>query len=239
MKRALIVILALLAICAPVSAADSGQHANPQQVRRDLHQILSAREYNRSTEQGPVEKFLARTGKAIVRAVKAPLSWILDHIKFSDSKASPAATIGAWAVVIGFVVLLVFIIRKLVSDRVRGQSGAKSCSNDAYEIPTTGAMTAQAAKLAAAGDYRGAFKAAYLASIANLDEIRALRFERSRTNWEYLRELKSGGHEKYLDELYPLTKAFDRKIYGRESCSKDDYLNAMSVRERLSNEEAE
>ena len=239
MRRLALIILAVLATCAPSLSAPSSQRANPQQVRRELRQILAAREYNRSTRQSAVEKFFIRTGKAIMRGVKTLVAWVADHLKISvRSKAGPAAVIGAWAVVIGFLVLLVFIIRKLVGGRIGGKSHSQSPAAAGYQIPTAKAMTVQAAKLAEAGDYRGAFKAAYLASIAYLDEIRALRFERSRTNWEYLRELKTGGHERPHSELYPLTQDFDRKIYGRESCSKEDYLKALSVHDRLSDGEA-
>ena len=123
-------------------------------------------------------------------------------------------------VVVGFFVLVGLVIRKIIGGTKRQAQDGAALGGASYEIPTAKAMIGQAAKLAEAGDYRGAFKSAYLASIAYLDEIRVLRFERSRTNWEYLRELKSGGHERPHRELCPLTLDFDRKIYGRESCEQ-------------------
>ncbi|MCX6027667.1 MAG: DUF4129 domain-containing protein, partial [Chloroflexi bacterium] len=129
-------------------------------------------------------------------------------------------------------------VSKLVSSsggRARPDAAADEPN---YEMPSATPLMKQAAKLAEAGDYRGAFRAAYLASIAYLDEIRALRFERSRTNWEYMRELRQGGHERPHAALQPLTLDFDRKIYGRETVAKEDYLKATAAYERLSGEEA-
>jgi hypothetical protein len=135
-------------------------------------------------------------------------------------------------------VLLVFVVRKLMAAAGRGVRAEAASADVSYDIPAAKPLMKQAAKLAEAGDYRGAFRAAYLACIAYLDDIRALRFERSRTNWEYLRELRSGGHEKPYAELHPLTRDFDRKIYGRESCNREDYQSAAAVYCRLSGEEA-
>ena len=59
-----------------------------------------------------------------------------------------------------------------------------------------------------------------MASISHLDETNALRFQRGRTNWEYLRELVRGGHERPCEALRRITSTFDRKFYGRETCGR-------------------
>lgn len=241
MKRLLLLTLLLLAICTPAFSAPAGSHSrvDPVKVRRELRQILAAREYNQSTEKSGFEKWLERAGNILKNSLKSLFAWVARHLTIKESPGAGIVTfVGAWLVVIGFLVLVGLVISKLIGGTGRRARKDPVSGNMSYGIPTAKAMTGQAARLAEAGDYKGAFKSAYLASIAYLDEIRALRFERSRTNWEYLRELKSGGHEKPHAELFPLTVEFDRKIYGRESCGKDDYLNATAVYERLSSEEA-
>lgn len=239
MRRLILLVLAALAICAPAFSASARSHVDPVKVRHELSRIMAAPEYNRSTAQSAFEKWLVRAGNSIRRGVKSMVAWVTRHLSLSDpSQPGVAAVAGAWAVVLGFLALLGLVIRKLIRRDGRGRSRAASLSGESYAIPTASGMIAQAAKLAEAGDYRGAFKAAYVASIAHLDEVQALRFERSRTNWEYLRELRSTGREETLRELRPLTLDFDRKIYGRESCTIDDYHRAVSVHERLSAGEA-
>jgi hypothetical protein len=143
----------------------------------------------------------------------------------------------AWLVVLAFVVLLVLIILKL--RRVtRSRADSSDDGLEDFELPSAGPLISQAEKLARAGDYRGAFRCAYLASISRLDEVKALRFERSRTNWEYMRELEEGGYQMPCAELRPLTADFDRKFYGRESVEERDYLSALAAYERVSREEA-
>lgn len=208
-------------------------------VRREIEQILALPEYNRTHTESTLEKLQARAGKWLRDVVVSTLNWIADRLSFRDLRgAGLLATVGTWAVVIMFVVLLGMIASRYIR-RAAGSAGSRDDEEHAdYDLPSPGPLVKEAAKLAEAGDYRGAFRATYLACIAHLDSIRALRFERSRTNWEYLHELKRGGHEKSCSELHPLTVDFDRKIYGQEPCSRQDYLNAAAVYQRLSSEEA-
>lgn len=239
MKRLIPFMLMAIMLSCPVFASAAGNgRVDPAKVRRELRQILSSPEY-KPVQPSLVEKWIARAGKFVGNGIRRFFVWIVDHLSFGDgSKASVLATLGSWAVALGFVVLLGLVIRKLAQS-ARGQADVDAPAGDAdYEMPSAKLLIRQAAKLAESGDYRAAFRAAYLASIAYLDDIRALRFERSRTNWEYLRELKQGGYDKPHGELQPLTSDFDRKIYGRETCEREDYLNAAGVYDRLSSEEA-
>jgi len=258
--KLLTLVLVMLAICAPVISAPASEgRVDPVKVKNELAQILSSPEYNRSYAQNPLEKALTTLGKNIVNAIKRAFMWLADHLTFDDpTGVGIISRIGAWMAVLGFLALVAFVIWKLLGN-ASGQTPKDALDDNViYEMPPAKQLIRQAAKLAEAGDYRTAFKTAYLASIAYLDEIHALRFERSRTNWEYLRELKQGGREKphgvlrqaqdaprqahdglrqAHDELQPLTIDFDRKIYGREDCVEEDYLNAAAVYDRLSQEE--
>jgi hypothetical protein len=234
--RRLVLAMVLLALSAPVSA--SNVRVDPIKVRRELRQILASPEYNQVAKPNLIEKWMGQVGTWVGNGIQKFFKWVIGHLSFGDgSGASVIATLAAWTMALGFVVLVGWVIKKLV-DGAHGQARVdESVGEASYEMPSAKLLIKQAAKLAESGDYRGAFRAAYLASIAYLDECRALRFERSRTNWEYLRELKQGGHEKPHGELQPLTADFDRKIYGRENCEREDYLNAAGVYDRLSSED--
>lgn len=239
MKRLIpFLLMAILVTCPIHSSASSNSRVDPVKVCRELRQILASPEY-KPVQPNFIEKWTGQVGKFLGNGIKRFFKWVMDHLSLGDlTGGSVLATLGAWLVLLGFVVLLGWVVTKLVGG-ARGQAGADATAGDAdYEMPSAKRLIGQAAKLAESGDYRGAFRAAYLASIAYLDEIRALRFERGRTNWEYLRELQQGGYEKPHGELGPLTSDFDRKIYGRETCEREDYLNAAGVYDRLSSEEA-
>ena len=47
-----------------------------------------------------------------------------------------------------------------------------------------------------------------------LDTSGVLRFDRSKTNWEYLRALRAAGRADVYDAMTPLTREFDRIWYG-------------------------
>lgn len=219
-----------------ISKADWPDHAR---VRREIRQILASPEYNRTHAQSAIDGLQERAGKWLRGAILRFLDWAADHMSFANPKgAGILASLCTWAVVIGFIVLSVLVARW----RVKRAGGAGEPSREGegggYQLPSAGPLIKQAAKLAEVEDYRGAFRAAYLASIAYLDGIRVIRFERSRTNWEYLGELKRSGRERLYAHLHSITLDFDRKIYGRETCARQDYLNAAAVYERLTSEAA-
>lgn len=238
MRRVLasLVLVALLCACL-VSLAEGKGNIDPHKVRHELRDILSAREYDHS--QSAVDRFFTRIGKAVSDAWSSVGRWLLSHLTLSGSTFGEIiATIGSWLAVAGFLVLGFFVARKLI--RMAGGRGAREADDGEAptDIPSARPLMKQASRLAESGDFRSAFRAVYLACIAYLDDIKALRFERSRTNWEYLRELRQGGHERPYGEMHPLTLDFDRKIYGREICTSDDYSKAAATYDRLSAGEA-
>ncbi len=243
MSRAILACLALMALCSTScpGIADVDTHAqpapgashhriNPERAHRELASILSQPEYNRQESKSFAQLVLEKIGKILGTILK----WIGEvlALRFGGGAGRLASFVFAWSVVLAFVYLLYLIARRLSASLQRTQR-PQDDAFATYELPSAGPLIHQAAKLADAGDYRAAFRCAYLASISYLDEIKALRFERSRTNWEYLRELDQAGFEMPRDELQPLTSDFDRKFYGREPCSEQDYLNALVAYERI------
>jgi hypothetical protein len=165
------------------------------------------------------------------------VEWLAAHPKFGDRNIGKIVSyVFASLVIVAFLWLLSYIIMRLLAGKNAAAVEDDDFSLEMYKLPSVRPLLKEAAKLAEQGDFRGAFRCAYLASISYLDEHKALRFERSRTNWEYLRELQQGGHNIPYNELRPLTLAFDRKFYGREKCSIDDYNHALSAYNKISSE---
>ncbi len=55
-----------------------------------------------------------------------------------------------------------------------------------------------------------------------------LRFDRSKTNWEYLRALRASGRSDVYDAMTPLTREFDRLWYGFATADRADYTRALA-----------
>ncbi len=83
---------------------------------------------------------------------------------------------------------------------------------------------AQAA--AETGDYRSALRLMFLAVLVMLDFEGAIRLDRSKTNWEYIRALSN---ERELQKLLqPFAAEFDRIWYGQRPASQGQYENALT-----------
>lgn len=243
MKFLLCALVAALLYCAAPDACASPSPANAgfsDEVRRQITEILAQPEYNRvypkPREATSVRTFLERLGKRVSNFFE----WLRSQFGFKEGSAGRTASfIFASLVLFSFGFLVWVVLRRVAWSRSkRLEQNLPYELDDAYGLPSAGPLVREAARLAENGDYRGAFRCAYLASISHLDGVRALRFERSRTNWEYLRELSQGGHSAALESLRPVTASFDRKFYGREECDRKDYLEALSAYERIVSEVA-
>lgn len=86
---------------------------------------------------------------------------------------------------------------------------------------------------ARAGDYRHAFRLVYLAALVALDTGGVLHFDRSKTNWEYLRALRVSGRGDIYSALTPLTREFDQVWYGFGLADASHYARALAQYQAL------
>ncbi len=223
----LVMVMAVSAIAAPAPS--------PSQVRADLQDILSRPEYNRTFGPNPMNKFWTWVWERFQDFQRfISRLFALGH----GTAGRIASFVFACLAIGGFLALLVYVALRLAGLSRRAGEYEPDLDTESYGLPSARPLIAKAAALAESGDFRGAFRCAYLASISYLDETGALRFERSRTNWEYLRELDRGGHTSARQHLSPLTLDFDRKFYGREECSRQDYERARAAFDAISAPEA-
>jgi hypothetical protein len=124
------------------------------------------------------------------------------------------------AAVIIFILSLYFISRNLSRNLVReAQLAAENGDGDAA-LTSKGALQ-RAQTLSGQGDYRNAVRYLYLSSLLILDEQGLLRYDRSRTNREYLRSISS--KPQLANPLRDVIDVFDRVWYGFESVDDETY----------------
>jgi hypothetical protein len=89
----------------------------------------------------------------------------------------------------------------------------------------------RAQTLSSQGDYRNAVRYLYLSSLLILDEQGLLRYDRSRTNREYLRSVSS--KPQLAKPLSDVIDVFDRVWYGFEPVDEQAYRNYVEHVEEL------
>jgi hypothetical protein len=128
------------------------------------------------------------------------------------------------AAVIVFFLSLYFIARNLSRNLVREAELAAENGEDDALLTSKGAMQ-RAQALSSQGDYRTAVRYLYLSSLLILDEHGVLRYDRSRTNREYLRSVSS--KPELAKPLSDVIDVFDRVWYGYDSVDEETYQSYL------------
>ena len=143
-----------------------------------------------------------------------------------------------WVLVIVAAAAFAVLVAVLVQTITRREARAKPLELDAAEVTLMEArdndsLLALAEQQAKAGDYRRAFRLVYLAALVALDTGGVLRFDRSKTNWEYLRALRAAGRGDIYSALTPLTREFDQVWYGLGLADAGRYARARAQYDAL------
>jgi hypothetical protein len=124
------------------------------------------------------------------------------------------------AAVLLFLFAVFFISRGLSRSLAQeAELGVEEGASD-EALTSTGALK-RAETLSMQGDYRNAIRYLYLSSLLVLDEQGLLRYDRSRTNREYLRSVSS--KPELAKPLHDVIDVFDRVWYGFEKVDEQTY----------------
>ncbi len=133
---------------------------------------------------------------------------------------------------IGVMALIVALgptLFRLFAARRRNMS--RNADADA-EAATSAEAVARAQQASAIQDYRLAMRMLYLACLLKLDESGALRYDRTQTNREYVRQV--AGQPALASALQPVVETFDDAWYGFRLITPQGYAAFESrVRELL------
>lgn len=228
------------------AAPATAEAARAARIKADLRGILSSPEF---TYDQPHDTFWQRVGKWVQDTLEKIGKALRRIFQFRGPSGAPVR--GAFA--IGNVVLMVVLgvallaiigygiarLAEHIAARRRAPKRKKKWLDITSEVvePEESAAAEPDAWIraanahAAAGDYRKAYRAVFVAVLIRLDRLGALRFERSRTNGEYLRALR--GNPALLGLLRPLARGFDLHWYGERPATEGDYRQAMSAYETV------
>lgn len=190
-------------------------HTSPEVRKEKLESILTRREFAGS-EISAWDRFV----KWLNRIIERILGWLFGGIAGQSGTSRMLAVLFAVTIVVLFLLLLAHVIARLTYGTRRNRS--ESQQEDIYAGPDTSRRALEeASRAASAGDFRSALRLVYLSVLLNLDDRELIRFDRTGTNWEYLATLRK--QTEIQNTLRPVTVIFDRKWYGHEPATKDDY----------------
>jgi hypothetical protein len=100
------------------------------------------------------------------------------------------------------------------------------------------ALWQQADELARGGQFLEAVRHLYLAVLALLHRANLIRYERTRTNGEYVRQVRlaTEAPASLHDPFRQLTTLFDGKWYGERTCDGQDYNACRALAETIRND---
>ena len=181
-----------------------------------LKEILARPEFQWSASQEAPDWFQ--------RALNAFFDW-MERLAFGIQNT---VYYGRVPLMIGAALLLLlslfYISRNLSRSLVREAELAGEASEDEALLTSKGALQ-RAQTLSSQGDYRTAIRYLYLSSLLVLDERGLLRYDRSRTNREYLRSVSS--KSQLATPLRDVIDVFDRVWYGFESVDEQTYQSYL------------
>lgn len=129
--------------------------------------------------------------------------------------------------------ILFFVFRTLFTDFM---SEAELPAESGDEPLTSESAFAKAQELSRGGDYRAAVRYLYLSTLLILDERGVMRYDRSKTNREYLRSVSNSPElSKPLGEVIDV---FDNVWYGRHSLEEESFKHYSDRVEELKERKA-
>ena len=190
---------------------------------KSLSAILSRPEFQWAEEApNPVNNWLQKLWDSIFR-------W-LNKILGNGFSIPGGDLLFSVIVSIVLTLILFYVFRTLIVDFVK-EARIDSDEDEAGEPLTSDAAFQKAQTLSRGGDFRSAVRYLYLSSLLLMDERGVLRYDRSKTNREYLRSVANSPElAKPLEEVI---EVFDNVWYGYHTLEEETFKHYSDRVEEL------
>jgi hypothetical protein len=132
---------------------------------------------------------------------------------------------------VGLFILTLYSISRSLSRNLVREAELAAENGDGDALLTSQGALQRAQTLSGQGDYRNAVRYLYLSSLLTLDEQGLLRYDRSRTNREYVRSISA--KPQLANPLRNVIDVFDRVWYGFEAVDDETYQSYVRQVEEL------
>jgi len=232
----------------PPTSTGSAQ-VDPAQVKADLKRILQAPEFQPEKEQ---EGLLARFSRWIGEKWDAFWAWL--RKKFDWKMPEPQMRAGGgnnflaslvvpfiFAILLIPVVWLLALLIRALARKWQSKAAPLAKTTTTFDIDDAAAdmleepdeWLRQAQQFAEAKDFRRAFRAVFLGILLQLDKAGAIEYNRSRTNGDYVRLLRTRGLNALFEVFRPLVFEFDLRWYGNRATAEEDYRRCRREYDRI------
>jgi len=198
----------------------------PETIRSTAHDVLQRTQY----ELNAFEPTSAPILKRLIKFVGG----LLDQLYAYFQQLYSLSPVMAWVVVIGlFVVVgllvwhMIYSLQQALGVQAHGTTTAET-QRDAGVIPEE--WEKRARECAMSGDYIGAVRALFIASICTLEAAQKKTMRRGATNREYLKRFQNTAA---FEPLSLFVSIIDTKWYSGGSCSLDDFQRSEEAFARL------
>ena len=250
MKFLTFLCLLLLLILGPAAcrAQAAPGPADPVQVKADLKRILQAPEFQPDqVQEGLLSRFshwMQQRWDTFMAWLRKMFHWKIEPPKVSAGSSNVLAALVVPVVTAILLLAVVWMVALLVRAIVRNWKGRplpKVKTTTTFDIDEAGADTLQepdewlrqAQHFAEAKDYRRAFRAVFLGILLQLDKAGAIEYNRSRTNGDYVRLLRTRGLSALFEVFRPLVFEFDLRWYGNRTTAEEDYQRCRREYDRI------
>lgn len=209
-------------------AALRSEPPNPASVRYLLAVLLKAHESERASSHGTadlasLQAILARAEFQPPAAPPSPdwlenfLAWLQRLLErlFPSSAQTTGNELFSWLLLgVGGLALaaLLYYVARTLTVSLAGDAHLRAEDGDGRTPLTADAAFTRAQEMADARDYRTAVRYLYLSALLTLDERGLLRYDRTKTNREYVRSLRN--EPTLAAKLREVIDLFDRVWYG-------------------------
>ena len=203
---------------APAEAKGAPTRPPAADLRAGLEDILQRREYRQALAEDPVAELQRRILNRLAQ-VLARLFEPLGALQETNRTVFYVLVVGLTLLLLAVVAHIVLTIRAGLRATRQVRPGESRRRQPGETDPQR--LRRRAGQLAAAGDFLGALRTVYIALIRHLDRAELLRYDPTRTNWEYAAQVR------HLPEataiLRPFGALLDRTCYGGEPATEADY----------------
>lgn len=240
---------------------DAGVIAGEAEARREVEAILSERRFQARTRmerQATPEDWSFDSAMQRFTNWMRSREWLDGSwwrgVKnwFSSWWNGPVGGKGSWdfdfkdniqAIIVGAVLLAAAVIAWLLLRRYRRKLEGPTATTSArprvvsraplraYET-TEDTWRGDARRFAAGKEFDLAVRSSYAGLLLTLNSRGWIRFDKTRTNWEYTRAVRRKNRG-LAERMEPLNQVFDEKWYGKKGCSEEEYREFRSELDRV------
>ncbi|MCX7843195.1 MAG: hypothetical protein N2489_08995 [Clostridia bacterium] len=212
-------------------AADGTDSSRDKEVRARTERVINSREFAARENESEVLVNIARGLKDFVDGIWERIKQLLSKLIPSEAKIAPiddglgAALNGVFkAFGIAFVAVILFLVIYISARNFR-RSGNVREREDAdllLSLADSDVMLQKALEYGSNGDFRQGIRFLYIALLLKLNEFEIIKIDKSKTNRQYVNEIRDKLPEK-IQLILEFTYDFNMFWYGNKPAARERF----------------